>query len=58
MLRTKNSYSITEITGLIFPCTYKSSFAVDGNGSNDTPFTIPIMQLQATDVCGIVCRLN
>lgn len=46
MLRTKNSYSITEITGLIFPCKYKSSFAADGNKSDDTPIPIRVIQLR------------
>lgn len=31
---------------MIFPCTYKSSFVVDGDDSNDTPFTIPIIELE------------
>lgn len=37
MLGTKNSHVMTEITGLIFPCPYKSSFAADGIASYDTP---------------------
>jgi len=43
MLRTKNSYSVTELTGLIFPCTYKSSFAADGNDSDDIPAPICVI---------------
>lgn len=46
MLRTKISYSVTEITGLIFFCTYKSSFAADGNDSDDTPIPICVTQLR------------
>lgn len=57
MLRTKYWYSVTETSGLIPPCTYKSSFAVDGNDSNDTPFNIPVIQLQLL-MFVVLCRLN